>query len=74
MKTLTQQISEAEANLNGYIAFYGGKQHEIRAKDLYSAKLKAIADLKIPKSKQGLLAIELAELKGKQVSHSTAKY
>lgn len=73
MKTLTQQISEAEANLNGYIAFYGGKQHEVYAKDLYAAKVKAIKELKIPKSKQGLLAIELAQVGGKQHFASTIR-
>lgn len=46
---------------HGYIAFYGGKRIEIHADSLYAAKLKAIEMLKVPKSKQGLLAVELAE-------------
>lgn len=46
---------------SGYVAMYEGKRLEILkedAKDLYAAKLKAINYWNIPKSKQGLLAIE----------------
>lgn len=57
--------------MNGYIAFFGGKQYEIYAESLYEAKTKAIKELKVPKSKQGLLAVALAEKEGKQVIHST---
>src|SRR5271157_470145 len=53
---------------HGYIAFYGGKRIEIQADSLYGAKLKAIEMLKVPKSKQGLLAVELAEKDGEQVT------
>ena len=48
---------------DGWIVFYNDKQLEIKkseAKDLYNAKKLAIEKLKIPKSKQGLLAIEPA--------------
>ena len=41
-----------------FIAFYGGKKTPIKGTDLWDAKKKAIALLKIPKSKQGLLAIK----------------
>ena len=48
----------------GWIAFYQGKKLEIikdkDAKDLYSAKVFAIQKLKVPKSKQGYLAIKPA--------------
>ena len=56
--------------MNGYIAFYNDKQIEIRAERLYAAKLKAIKQLKVPKSKRGLLAVVLAEKDGKQVVHT----
>jgi len=41
-----------------FIAFYAGKKTPIKGTDLWDAKKKAIALLKIPKSKQGLLAIK----------------
>ena len=41
-----------------FIAFWNRKQYPIKGKDLWDAKQKAIAQLKIPKSKQGLLAIK----------------
>lgn len=56
--------------MNGYIAFYNCKQIEIHAKSLYEAKVEALKQLKVPKSKQGLLAVVLAEKDGKQVVHA----
>lgn len=53
------QLEEAD----GWIAMYNGKKVEITksdAKDLYSAKMYAAKELKVPKSKMGLLAIEPA--------------
>ena len=47
----------------GYIAMYNGQKLEIDKEDadgIYDAKQLAIAHFKIPKSKQGLLAIEPA--------------
>jgi len=47
----------------GWIAIYNGKKLEIKkseAKDLWAAKQLAIKKLKVPKSKQGLLAIDVA--------------
>lgn len=41
-----------------FIAFWNRKQYPIKGKDLWDAKQKAIAQLKIPKSKQGLLTIK----------------
>lgn len=52
-----------EEKMAGWIAIYGGKKLEIKkseAKDLYNAKLLAIKKLKVPKSKEGLLAIDVA--------------
>lgn len=54
----------------GYIAFFNNKRIELQAPSLYAAKLKAIDQLKVPKSKQGLLAVVLAEKDGKPVIHS----
>ena len=48
---------------DGWIAFYNGKKIEIKkgeADNLYDAKLKAINELKVPKSKLGLLSIKPA--------------
>ncbi len=63
-----KEKSAAAKVAHGYIAFYGGKRVEIQADSLYGAKLKAIEMLKVPKSKQGLLAVELAEKDGEQVT------
>ena len=43
----------------GYIAIFNGKQIEIPLSvgGIYEAKLFAIKELRVPKSKQGLLAI-----------------
>ena len=41
----------------GYIAMYNGKRAEIDAETLFEAKKKAIQELKVPKSKQGLLSV-----------------
>lgn len=67
---------------NGYVVIYNGKNHDVYAKDLYSAKKQFIDAMKVPKSKQHSLAIMLAEKdvpmiggkpgKGTQVVHSTA--
>lgn len=48
---------------DGWIAFYNGKKIEIKkgeADNLYDAKLKAINELKVPKSKMGLFTIKPA--------------
>lgn len=41
----------------GFIAMYNGKRVEIEAETLLDAKKKAIQELKVPKSKQGLLSV-----------------
>lgn len=38
-------------------AIFNGKKIQIEAEDLWRAKLKAIEELKVPKSKQGLLSV-----------------
>lgn len=45
----------------GYIALYNGNRLEFYPSSLYAAKTRAIAYFNVPKSKQGLLAVELAE-------------
>jgi hypothetical protein len=58
-----KQNESLDEEVAGWIAMYNGQKLEIKkteAKDLYSAKLKAIAHFKVPKSKQGLLAIKPA--------------
>lgn len=41
----------------GFVAMYNGKKLNIDADSLYEAKKKAIEELRIPKSKQGLLSV-----------------
>ena len=61
-KTVFVEADELK-EADGWIAIFKGKKLEITkkdAKDLYSAKQFAINKLKVPKSKQGLLAIKPA--------------
>jgi hypothetical protein len=59
-------------SMNGYICMFLGKKVEVLANDLWQAKQKAISALNVPKSKQGLLSIVLAEVSGKDIIQSTA--
>jgi len=43
--------------IGNYEAIYNGKKISITASSLYEAKTKAIKELKVPKSKQGLLSV-----------------
>jgi hypothetical protein len=55
-------LTEKE-EIAGWIAIYNGKKLEIKkseANGIYGAKQLAIKKLKVPKSKQGLLAIDVA--------------
>ncbi len=61
-ETLEESIDEGK-KFAGWIAIHGGKKLEIKkseAKDLYAAKQLAIKKLKVPKSKVGLMAIDVA--------------
>lgn len=52
--------SKKDSILAGWIAFYNNEKLEIKkeeANGIYAAKLLAIKHFRIPKSKQGLLAI-----------------
>ena len=42
---------------------YNGQKKEIEANDLWDAKQKAITHFKVPKSKQGLIAIQSLKAK-----------
>jgi hypothetical protein len=55
--------------MNGYIAFYKGKQIEVYANSSYEAQTKASALLKARKSYD--VTVVLAEKNGQQVTHST---
>ncbi len=55
--------------LNGYVGNLGDKHFEVSGKGLtlYNAKQQIIAKDRIPKNKQHLLSVMLAEKDGKQV-------
>lgn len=54
---LEVMANESVVNEVKFYAFWNNKKHEIEADSLWAAKQKAITQLKVPKSKQGLLAI-----------------
>lgn len=62
-----------------FYAFWNGKKHEIEGTSLWDAKQKAITQLKVPKSKVGLLAIvnagehERGSFKYEQLRESTRR-
>lgn len=58
--------------MNTYIAFFNGRQLELQAESQYAAVLKARKELKVSKSKQGLLSVVLAAKDGEAVVHSGA--
>jgi len=55
--------------MNGYIAFYRGKQTEVYANTTYEAQQKAAVVFKARKSYE--VTVMLAEKNGQQVVHST---
>ncbi len=61
MKLKSLLESKQSLNETKFNAFFGGKKIDIEAKDLWDAKQKAILQLKVPKSKIGLLAVVSAE-------------
>ena len=58
--------------MNTYIAFFNGRQLELQADSMYTAVLMARKELKVSKSKQGLLAVVLAAKGDEAVVHSGA--
>ena len=58
--------------MNTYIAFFNGRELKVQADSMYAAVLMARKELKVSKSKQGLLAVVLAAKDGEAVVHSGA--
>lgn len=58
--------------MNGYKAFYNGKEADIYADTLLQAKEKAIAHFKPAKSKRHMVHVHLCEKNGETILHSTA--
>lgn len=59
-------------NNYGYVGFYNQQRVEVQASGMWEAKEKVIRHFKVPKSKQGLVAVMLAERDGKTVEHKAA--
>lgn len=57
--------------MNGYKAFYNGKELDVYALSSYAAKCIAVEKFKAPKSKAHLVSVMLCEKDGVQVTHST---
>ncbi|MPR11943.1 hypothetical protein [Microvirga tunisiensis] len=55
--------------MNGYKAFYNGRETDIHADTLLQAKEKAVAFFKPPKSKTHMVHVHLCEKDGEQVTH-----
>lgn len=53
--------------MNGYLAFYRGKQIEVRAASSYEAQQKAAAEFKAKKAYE--VSVVLAEKAGEPVAH-----
>lgn len=65
--------STPEPALYGYVCFYNGKRHELRASSKMAAVTAAVAYFKPPKSKAHMVSVVLAERPdGTEVVHSTA--
>jgi hypothetical protein len=58
--------------MNGYIAFYRGKQIEVHAATSYEAQQKAAATFKARKSYE--VTVVLAERDGQQVTHNAGDF
>lgn len=61
-----------DESLCGYVGFYNGKRHELRAPSLYAAKQAMVLHFKAPRSKEHMVSVMLAERPdGSEVVHST---
>lgn len=58
--------------MNTYIAIFNGRQIRVKADSQYAAVLTARKELKVSKSKEGLLAVVLAAKGDEAVVHSGA--
>jgi hypothetical protein len=59
--------------MNTYNIYYNGGVYEREAKTPSDAKESFIADLKVPKSKQGLISTVLVAVDGREIIHSGAE-
>jgi len=55
--------------MNGYKAFYNGKETEVYANSSYEAQKKAIEFFKPSKSKVHTVSVHLCEKDGQQIKH-----
>lgn len=55
--------------MNGYKAFFEGKETEVYAKSAYEAKCKAVEYFKPRKNKAHMVHVALCEVQGEQVTH-----
>lgn len=60
--------------MNGYKAFFNGKEIEIYAETLLAAKQKAVVMFRVRPNKQHMVSVVLCEKDGVTVSHSTAEF
>ena len=58
---IKESLEANKVNETLFFAFFNNKKIEVEGKDLWDAKQKAIIELKVPKSKVGLLAVVSAE-------------
>ena len=58
--------------MNTYHAFFMGRTIELEAKDLWSARKRALEILRPKKSQEGYVAIVLVAVNGKPVEHDGA--
>lgn len=59
--------------MNGYVAFFGGRETEVRADSLYAAKCAAVAFFKPRKSQEHMVHVHLAErADGSEVVHAAS--
>jgi hypothetical protein len=58
--------------MNGYLAFYNGRKHEVQADSLWTAKQAARLYFNPPRSKAHMISVVLCErADGSTVTHST---
>ena len=60
--------------MNTYIAMYNQKEIQIQAASQWDASLQARIELKVPKSKIGLLSVLLVAKENTPVTHSTTSF
>jgi len=56
--------------MNGYLAFYNGKQIEVLATSSYAAQTEAARVFKVSSKNQYKVTVALAEVNGEQITHT----